>query len=67
MSPEECSCQVFAIGEEKEKEKRVAPDIAYLRVVSAVINSIGEEEVLLDSSSSIVSMTKKVAATNKVS
>ena len=67
LSSEECNCYVFAIGEEEEKEERVAPDMAYLRVVSAVINSIGEEEVLLDSSSQIVLMTKKVAATNKVS
>ena len=51
LSSEECNCYVFAIGEEEEKEERVAPDMAYLRVVSAVINSIGEEEVLLDSSS----------------
>ena len=41
--------------------------MAHLRVVSAVINSVGEEEVLLDSGSQIVSMTKKVTATNKVS
>jgi len=44
-----------------------ALDMAHLRVVPAIINGIGEEEVLLDSSSQIVSMTKKVAATNKVS
>jgi len=47
---------------EGEKEERVAPDMAHLRVVPAAINGIGEEEVLLDSSSQIVSMTKKVAA-----
>ena len=41
--------------------------MAHLRVVPVMINDIGEEEVLLDSSSQIVSMTKKVAATNKVS
>ena len=67
MSPEERNCQIFAIGEEKEKEERVAPDIAHLRVVPAMINGIGEEEVLLDSGSQIVLMTKKVAAANKVS
>jgi len=67
LSPEERSCQIFAIEEEGEREERVVPDIAHLRVVSAVINGIGEEEVLLDSGSQIVSMTKKVAATNKVS
>jgi len=55
------------IEEEGEKEKKVAPDIAHLRVVPAMINGVGEEEVLLDSSSQIVSMTRKVAATNKVS
>jgi len=43
------------------------PDIAYLRVVPTMINGIEEEEVLLDSSSQIVSMTKKVAVANKVS
>jgi len=67
LSPEEHSCQIFAIEEEGDKEEKVAPDMAHLRVVPAVINGIGEEEVLLDSDSQIVSMTKKVAATNKVS
>ena len=67
LSPEERSCQIFAIEEEGEREERVVPDIAHLRVVPAVINGIGEEEVLLDSGSQIVSMTKKVAAANKVS
>ena len=41
--------------------------MAHLRVMSAIINSIREEEVLLDSGSQIVSMTKKVATANKVS
>jgi len=41
--------------------------MAYLRVVPAVINGVEEEEVLLDSGSQIVSMTKKVATANKVS
>jgi len=67
LSPEEHSCQIFAIEEEGNKEERVASDMAHLRVVPAVINSVGEEEVLLDSGSQIVSMTKKVAAANKVS
>ena len=66
MSSEEHNYQIFAIEEEGEKEKRVAPDIAHLRVVPAVINGIGEEEVLLDSGSQIVLMTKKVATANKV-
>ena len=55
------------IEEEGDKEERVAPDMAHLRVVPVVINDVGEEEVLLDSGSQIVSMTKKVATTNKVS
>jgi len=62
LSPEERSCQVFAIKEEGEKKERIALDMAYMRVVPVVINSIREEEVLLDSSSQIVSMTKKIAA-----
>jgi len=67
LSPEEHSCQIFAIEAKEGKEERVVPDIAYLRVVPAVINGIREEEVLLDSSSQIVLMTKKVATANKVS
>ena len=67
LSPKERNCQIFAIGEEREKEERVVPDMAYLRVVPTVINGIGKEEVLLDSNWQIVSMTKKVAVTNKVS
>ena len=67
LSLEERSCQIFAIEEEGNKEERVAPDMAHLRVVPAVINGVGEEEVLLDSGSQIVLMTKKVAAANKVS
>jgi len=67
LSPEECSCQIFVIEEKEEKEERVAPDMAHLRVVPAVINGVGEEEVLLDSGSQIVLITKKVAAANKVS
>jgi len=35
-------------------------------VVPAIVNRIGVEEVLLDNGSQIVSMTKKVAAANKV-
>jgi len=38
------------IEEEKEKKKRVAPDMTHLKVVLAMINGIREEEVLLDSS-----------------
>ena len=61
----EWECQVFSMEKEERLEK-VAPDIAHLRVVPVVINGIGEEEVLLDSGSQIVSMTRKVAAANKV-
>lgn len=46
--------------------EQMAPNMAYLRVVPAVVNGVGEKEVLLDSGSQIVSMTKKVAAANKV-
>jgi len=67
LSPEERNCQIFAIEGEGKKEERVAPDMAHLRVVPAVINGVGEEEVLLDSGSQIVSMTKKIAVANKVS
>ena len=41
--------------------------MAYLRVVSMVINNVGEKEVLLNSRLQIVSITRKMAATNKVS
>jgi len=56
---------VFAI-EEKEKVEKSAPDMAYLRVVPAIVNRVSKEEVLLDSRSQIVSMTKKVTTVNKV-
>jgi len=56
---------VFAV-EEKEKVEKPALDMVYLRVVPAIINRVSEEEVLLDSGSQIVSMTKKVAIANKV-
>jgi len=65
LSPEERDCQVFAI-EEKEKVEKSALDMAYLRVMPAIVNGISEEEVLLESGSQIMSMTKKVAAANKV-
>jgi len=60
LRPEERDCYVFTL-EEKEKLEKSAPDIAHLRVVPAIVNGIGEEEVLLDSGSQIVSITKKVA------
>jgi len=56
---------VFAI-EEKEKVEKSALDMAHLRVIPAIVNGVSEEEVLLDSGSQIMSMTKKVAAANKV-
>jgi len=51
------------------KEKKVeksAPNMAYLRVMLAIINGVGEKEVLLDSGSQIVLTTKKVTVINKV-
>jgi len=65
LRPEERDWHVFTL-EEKEKLEKSAPDMAHLRVVPAIVNGIGEEEVLLDSGSQIVLMTKKVAAANKV-
>jgi len=62
LRPEERDCHVFTL----EEKKKSAPDMAHLRVVPAIVNGIGEEEVLLDSGSQIVSMTKRVAAANKV-
>jgi len=41
--------------------------MAYLRVVSIVINNVGEKKVLLNSRLQIVSITRKMAAANKVS
>jgi len=40
--------------------------MAYLRVVPTIVNGVSKEEVLLDSEFQIVSITKKVVATNKV-
>jgi len=65
LRPEERDCHVFTL-EEKEKLEKLTPDMAHLRVVPAIVNGIGKEEVLLDSGSQIVSMTKKVAAANRV-
>jgi len=41
LSLEEHSCQIFAIEEKEDKEETVAPDMAHLRVVPAVINGVG--------------------------
>jgi len=65
LRPEERDCHVFTL-EKKKKLEKSAPDMACLRVVPAIVNGIGEEEVLLDSGSQIISMTKKVAAASKV-
>ena len=65
LDPLEREYQVFSIEKEERLEK-TAPDMAHLRVVLVVINGIGEEEILLDSGSQIVLMTRKVAAANKV-
>ena len=65
LDPLEREYQVFSMEKEERLEK-AALDIAHLRVVPVVINGIGEEEVLLDSGSQIVLMTRKVAAANKV-
>ena len=65
LRPEERDCHVFTL-EEKEKLEKSAPDMTYLRVVPAIVNEIGKEEVLLDSGSQIISMTKRVTAANKV-
>ena len=64
---EERECQIFSIEAERIVTEKSALDMALLRVVPAVVNGVGEEEVLLDSGSQIVSMTRKVAVANKVS
>ena len=48
IDPKDQKYQIFTTEEIKKEEKAV-PDIVYLRVVPMVINSIGEEEVLLNS------------------
>jgi len=67
LSLEERECQIFLIKEEKIVTEKLAPDMTPLRVVSTIVNGVGEEEVLLDSGLQIVSMTRKVAVANKVS
>jgi len=57
--------QVFA-SEECTREAS-APEMAHLRVVPVLVNGVIEEEALLDSGSQIVSMTRDVAAANKIS
>jgi len=53
--------------EEIKKKEKAVLDMAYLRVVSMVINNVGKKEVLLNSRLQIVSITRKMAAANKVS
>jgi len=53
--------------EEIKKKEKAVLDMAYLRVVSIVINNVGEKKVLLNSRLQIVSITRKMAAANKVS
>jgi len=56
--------QVFASEEGAWEES--APEMSYLRVVPVLVNRVAEEEALLDSGSQIVSMTREVAAANKI-
>ena len=62
---EERPYQVFVLEECAWEES--APEMAYLRVMPVLVNRVTEEEALLDSSSQIVSMTRDVAAANKIS
>jgi len=57
--------QVFALEEYTQEES--APKVAHLRVVPVLVNRITEEEALLNSGFQIVSMTRDVAAANKIS
>ena len=65
LHPSERAYQVFA-SEECAREAS-APEMAHLRVVPVLVNGVTEEEALLDSGSQIVSMTRDVAAANKIS
>jgi len=56
--------QVFASEEYSQEES--APKMAHLRIVLVLVHRVTEEEVLLDSGSQIVSMTREVAAANKI-
>ena len=42
------------------------PEMAHLRVVPVLVNGVTKEEALLDGESQIVSMTREVAAANKI-
>ena len=56
--------QVFASEECSQEES--ALEMAHLRVVPVLVNGVTKEEALLDSGSQIVSMTREVAAANKI-
>jgi len=65
LYPAERPYQVFT-SEECAQEKSTS-EMTYLRVMPVLVNRITKEEALLDSSSQIVSITRDVAATNKIS
>jgi len=65
LHPSEKAYQVFALEEYAREES--APEMAHLRVVPVLVNGVTEEEALLDSGSQIVSITRGVAAANKIS
>jgi len=56
---------VFALEECVQEES--TPKMAHLRVVPVLVNGVTEEEALLDSGSQIVSITRDMAAANKIS
>ena len=56
---------MFASEECAQEES--ASKMAHLRVVPVLVNRVIEEEALLDSGSQIISMTRDVAAANKIS
>ena len=64
LHPAERQHQVFA-SEECSREEST-PEMAHLRVVPVLVNGVTKEEALLDSGSQIVSMTREVAAANKI-
>ena len=65
LHPSERAYQVFASEECTQEES--APEMVHLRVIPVLVNGVTEEEVSLDSGSQIVSMTRDVAAANKIS
>jgi len=65
LHPSERAYQVFVSEEYAQEES--TPKMAHLRVIPVLVNEVTEEEALLDSGSQIVSMTRDVAAANKIS